>query len=179
MPLEVGQVDHEIVVLQMAPHDVVFQVLPVLHRNGEFTLRVHDVHPGNIRKAVVLRRLKVVLRPGALAAVSRIALHNGAFHAVHQILDQLRTQEIMAARFPGADLDGHPSGSRSPHSLVNPYKSLRRNLLRHPYPGNPVLLRGRAQRIFRQRQARQGRGGRLEPRSSRHIISHGNLIVCS
>ena len=59
---------------------------------------------------------------------------------------------MMAARFPGADLDGYLSRGRTPQSLVNPHESLRRNFLRYPDPGSSTLLRNRAQGILRQSQ---------------------------
>ena len=71
----------------MIPHDIVFQVLPVPHRDSELPFRIHDVHPRNIGKTVILRSPQMVLRPGAFASVSRIAFHDGAVHPAHQVFD--------------------------------------------------------------------------------------------
>ena len=48
MPLEVGQVDHEIIVLQVGAYDVVLQMLRVLDRQLHFAFFVHDVNGGDI-----------------------------------------------------------------------------------------------------------------------------------
>ena len=113
MPLKMGQVDHEIIVFQMVPDDVVLEVLLVLHRKVELSLGIHDVHLGDVKESVVLGGLHVGLRAGAFAAIGRVALHDGAVHLAHQVPDEGGLEEIVPSGFSRADFDGHPSGSRT------------------------------------------------------------------
>ena len=131
MPLKMGQVDHEIIVFQMIPYNVVLEVLPVFYRNMEFSFGIHDVHPGNVKESVVFGGLHVGLRAGAFAAIGRVALHDGAVHLAHQVPDEGGLEEIVPSGFSRADFDGHPSGSRTSQGLVNLHEAFRGYLFGH------------------------------------------------
>ena len=44
MTFKMGQINHVVIICQMAAHDVVFQVLAVLHGNTYLVVFVHDVN---------------------------------------------------------------------------------------------------------------------------------------
>ena len=75
MSLEVGQVDHEIVVLKVRAYDVVLNMLRVFDRQLHFAFLVHDVNGGDVVVAAFGDGLTVLLGVATVAAVSRVAFH--------------------------------------------------------------------------------------------------------
>ena len=129
--LEVCEVDHEVVVLQVRAHDVVLDVRGVLHGDVELTLLVHQVHLEAGCEAVLLDGLPMSLEGVAAAFVGGVALHDGAVHLVHQQSDELRLQVVRVARLAGGNLHGYASLGFAAQCLVDLHQRLRRDVARH------------------------------------------------
>ena len=129
--LEVGQVDHEVVACQVVAHDVVLDVLAVAHGNLHLAFLVHQVHDEQRVEAVLVYRLPVRLKRVALAAVGRIALHDGAVHLVHQVLDERRPEVVGVARLARRYFHRHASLCRHAQGLVDSHQRLRADFPRH------------------------------------------------
>lgn len=76
MSLEVGQVNHEVVVGQMLAHDVVLQVLLVLDGNAYLSELVHQVDGKDGVEAVLVNGLPVLLGVLSCTAIGRAALYS-------------------------------------------------------------------------------------------------------
>ena len=114
MTLEVVEGDHEVIVVHVAAHDVVFDVGAVLDGDADFALFVHDVDLEHGDEAVALDDLPVVGGGGALVllvlggvAVGGVALHDGAVNGVDEQADKLGLQVVGVGAFAGGDFDGH------------------------------------------------------------------------
>lgn len=114
MTLEVVEGDHEVIVVDVAAHDVVFDVGAVHDGDADFALFVHDVDLEHGNESVALDDFPVVGGGGALVllvlggvAVGGVALHDGAVHGVDEQTDKLGLQIVGVGAFAGGDLDGH------------------------------------------------------------------------
>ena len=90
--LEVGEVYHEVIILYVAAHDVVFQVCGVAYRDIYSPLLVHDIYRGYTGEAVLADSLPVVFACGTRAAVCGVALYDCAMHLVEERLDEIGAQ---------------------------------------------------------------------------------------
>ena len=79
MSIEMGEVDHKIVVCKMRAHNVVLQVFRVDDREVHHALLVHDVH-------------------GDDHAIGGVALYDISSHHLHQVLGELRPMMIRLVR---------------------------------------------------------------------------------
>ena len=94
MALEMGQVNHEIIVLQMGSNDVVFYPFIIGDRNLEFTFFVHDIHIGYGFIPSFGDFLPVGFRRRTASLVSRIAFNQRTADLFHQITNQLGTEMV-------------------------------------------------------------------------------------
>ena len=117
--LEVGEVDHEVVVLQVVTHDVVLQVCRVGHGNLHLALLVHQVHTEDRVEAVLVDGLPVLLRVLARAAVGRAALYDGAVDRLHQLADECGLQVVRVAALARADFHGYAACGLQAQCLVD------------------------------------------------------------
>ena len=132
MALEVVEGNHEVVVGQVASHDVVLDVRLVLDRDAYLVVFVHDVNGKILREAVtlndlpvVLRRVAIVLLVGRSVAVGGVTLHDGAVHLEHQIPDEFRLQVVWIAALSGAHLHSHAPLGGNPQGLIDSHERLR------------------------------------------------------
>ena len=88
MSLEVGEVDHEVVVGKVLAHDIVFQVFLVLNGDADVVELIHDVHGEDAVEAMVMNRLPMFLGILTGTAVCCAALHNRTVYLIHQIADE-------------------------------------------------------------------------------------------
>ena len=131
MPLEVGEVDHEVVVGQMLTHDVVFQVLLILDGDAYLAELIHQVNGKDAVEAMFVNRLPVFLWVLARTAISRATLYDGAVHLFHQIANQRGLQIVCVTAFARRNLHCHTALCLNAQCLVDFHQRLRRNLLRH------------------------------------------------
>ena len=131
MSLEVVEGNHEVVVGHVASHDVVLDMCGVHHGDTYLALFVHDVHPEQGLEAVAFDNLPVVGRGGALvflvagaAAISRVALHDGAVDQHHEVFDELGPQVVGVAPLAGGDLHCHAALGVHSQCLVDFHQRL-------------------------------------------------------
>ena len=106
MTLKVGQDYHEVVVGQVATNAVNLQVLAAGDRNLHRAFLVHDVDLSDRIKAVILDHLTVGQGRGARAAVSSVALDDGAVKLLDQVLDESWVKMVVITSFTGGELEG-------------------------------------------------------------------------
>lgn len=128
MPLEMRKNNGEIVIRIMRADEIFLKVLTSLHRQSDLSVGIHDIDRGDGRKSMIPGRFQVILRSGPPSAVSGVAFHDGAVHFPHQIADQGRLQEIMAARFAGRKFDGHFAFRLAAQRFVNLHEIFRSDL---------------------------------------------------
>ena len=173
-----SEVDHEVVLLDVLADEVVLQMLLVFDREFDFALGIHDIDGGDGSEAVVLDGLEMGFGRRTLAGVGRVALHDGAVHLLHQILDESRLEEVVAARLTGTNLDSNLAGGLATQGFVNLHEGGGGNLRRHIHfrLGGDLHAGGRLDRESRHTlyssQGSQSREGRLHPGSSCHCFFH-------
>ena len=131
MTLEVGEVYHEVVVLQSRSHEVVLYVGGVAHRYLELAVGVHYLHLGNLGESVFLSHAHVFLCRAAASAVSRVALHDGAVHLLHQRTDERGLQIVGVAGLAGAHFHCHAALCLASERLVYLDERFGRDVARH------------------------------------------------
>ena len=87
---EVGEIYHQVIVLQMRADDVILNVFCVCDRQVDAPFLIHDVHRSNVVEATLGNCPAMSRCRAAVAAVGRIALHDVGSQLLHQILDELR-----------------------------------------------------------------------------------------
>ena len=125
MTFEVGQVDHEVVVGQVAAHDVVFQVLAVLDGNAYLVVFVHDINGKDGIESVFMDGLPMFRHVLSAAAVGRAAFHDGAVDALHEVADECGFEVVGVASFAGRYLHGHAAFGLHAQGLVDLDERLR------------------------------------------------------
>ena len=130
MSLEVGQVNHEVVVGQVLPHDVVLQVLMVLNGDANLAELVHQIDSKDRVEAVLMNSLPVL--PGVLAgaAVGRAALHDGAVQLFHQLANKRRFQIVRVTAFTSRYFHADAACSLHAQCLIDFNQRLWRYFLR-------------------------------------------------
>ena len=129
--LEVSQINHEVIVLQVRAYDVILNVRRILHGYLELALLVHQVHVEARREAMVANHLPVVFKGHALALVGGVALNDGASHLVHQLSYQLRLQIVGVSSLAGRDFHGHAALSLAAKGMVDFHKRLWADVASH------------------------------------------------
>ena len=74
MFLEMGQVDHVVVIRDMGADKIVFDPFVVLDGNLDFAFRIHDVDRGDRGESMGLGDLHVVFRAHASSRIGGVAL---------------------------------------------------------------------------------------------------------
>ena len=123
--LEMGENHPVRVVLRVAADDYLREPAAAGHGPFHFAFLIHQIEIRDSGKAVILSHLLVHGGGGAGTAVSRVALHNGAVHLLHQIFDELRAQIVACGRLAGRDLDGGFSGRGPAEGIVDFYETFR------------------------------------------------------
>ena len=131
MPLEVGEIDQEIVVRQMFAHKVVANMQRVAHGDTHLAELVHQVAGGNSRPTMVDKDLLMVFDSITLAPIGGVALDNSALHLIHQGLDELRIEVVVSARLARRDLHRHTPLGRNTQRLEDTHQRGGGNLLGH------------------------------------------------
>ena len=131
MPFEMGEVDHEVIILQMRAHNVIFYMCGVPDRYPELPFRIHDIDLGDLCKAVVSGCLHMLFGSGALAAISRVTFHDSPVDFPDELLYKLRLEIIVPTGFSGAYLHRYSAMGLMSKGLINSHKGFRRNLLCH------------------------------------------------
>ena len=103
VPLEVGQVDHTVVVLQVLSDDIVAHIGGVAHRDLDFAIGIHNVDAADGIEAVVVDDGQMVGGVHTLASVGGVAFHQLAVHVFNEIADQFGLEVVVAAGLAGAD----------------------------------------------------------------------------
>ena len=119
MSLEMRQVDHEVVVLQVTAHAVVLYPFAVCNRNVHRPFGVHDVHRGDLIISALLDGLQVAGRRGAVPAVCGITFDQIAADLLNQVLDEFRPKMIALGRLSRRYLDCHASAGRNTQRLID------------------------------------------------------------
>ena len=119
-----GQVYHEVIVLQVSAHYVVFDVGGVPDGDGEFAFGVHDVHVGDVEEAVLAGRLDVLLGGRAPSGIRRIAFDYGPVNLADEVSDQRGLEEIMASGLTGAYLHGNTAFRRPVKGLIDAHQGV-------------------------------------------------------
>ena len=173
--LRPGRFDRKVVVGIVRPDEILLQVTASPDRQGRLSLRVHDVHGGDGREAVVGGGLQVILRACASAAVGGVALDDRALHRLHQIADQGRLQEIVASRLSGREFHGDllPFGLPA-QGLVDGFHSRGRDVAGHVDFGG-----SRLRRLFVVARRTAGTCGREMQNKGDHtdFFHHGYLRI--
>ena len=105
--LEVGEVDHEVVVAQMASHNVVLQVAAIDNRQVHRVFFVHDVNRGDGIVSSLGNGLTVGCGGGAATTVGSVALHDIAADQLHKIFNEFGAQVVALCRLAGTDFHSH------------------------------------------------------------------------
>jgi hypothetical protein len=93
------------------------------------TFLVHDIYCSNIVETTLGDGSAMRCRRASATSVGSITLHDVAFHLLHQILDELWSQIVSAARLSRRDFHCHALAlSRNAQGLVDLYKRLCRNV---------------------------------------------------
>ena len=155
MAFEVVEGNHEVVVGHVAAHDVVLDVGGVLHGDAHLALLVHNVDAEQGCEAVTLDDLPVVGRGVALvllvagaAAVGGVALHDGAVHQLHEVLDELGLQVVGVAALAGGDFHSYAALGLHAEGLVDIDQPLGRDVAGEVDDGLAVSLRGSGRLLF-------------------------------
>ena len=119
MALEMRKDHREIVVQVVLADEILPEVFATPDRQRCFAFGVHDVDRGDGRKAVVGGGFQVVGGTCAASAVGGVALHDRAVDLFHQVTDQRRLEEIVAARLSGREFDGHFAFGFAAEGLVD------------------------------------------------------------
>ena len=124
MPLEMGQVDHEVIVLEMAPDAVELNPFGISHGNVHRSFGIHDVYGRNFVVTPFFDGFEVAFRGRTVTAVSRVAFYKGTVHRLDQILDEFRTEMVAVGRFSRRDLYGNTPAGRYTEGLKDPYETI-------------------------------------------------------
>ena len=136
MSLEVGEVDHHVVVLKVGTHDVVLDVPGVCDGQLHLTFLVHDIYCSDIVETTLGDGPTMGCRCASAATVGRITLHDVAIHLLHQTFDELRAQVVGAARLARGDFHGHAFAfTVHAQCLVDAHQRLRRDVIREIHYG--------------------------------------------
>ena len=125
MSLEMSQVDHEIIVLDMRSDDIVFDPSVIGNRYLDLAFFIHDVNRGDPVIAALGDFLAVGGSGRAVAFVRRIAFHDVAVHLLYQRSDEFRPEVVGLLGFPGGNLHGDPSLCFYTESLIQLHKTFR------------------------------------------------------
>jgi len=127
--LEVGKVDHEVVVGKVVAYDVIFQVLLILDRYAHLAIFVHDVNSKEAVETMLVDGLPVLLLIHTGARISRATLYYGAVDLINKVADEGRLEVVVVATLASRYLHCHMSLSLNAESLVNLNQSLRGDVL--------------------------------------------------
>ena len=130
MLLEMGQVDHVVVIRDMGADKVVFDPFVVLDRNLDFAFRIHDVYRGDGREAVGLDDFQMVLGGEALPGVGGVAFDDGAVHFLHQTGNEFGFEVVVAAHFTRGNLDGDAARGFAAEGFIDFHEAFGGDLLR-------------------------------------------------
>ena len=154
MTLEVGQVDHEAVVLELLAHDVVFDPRGVAHGDAHILFLVHQHHLGDGVEAVGVNGLPMLALVLAGTAVGRAALHNGAVDFIDKLADEGGLEVVVAAHLARADFHGHASVGLHTELLVDLDQTFGRNFFGEIHGGGLLLGTGRQYQSKKAAQAK-------------------------
>ena len=107
MALEMGQVDHPVIIGQVVAHNVILDVGTVLNGNAHLAVLVHDVHGKDGIKAVLMNGLPMLRHILTGTAISSAALNDCAIHLFHQVADQCGFEVMVVTTFASADFHRH------------------------------------------------------------------------
>ena len=123
--LEVCEVDHEVVVREVAAHDVVFDVALVSYRDAYVALFVHDIYSRDAVEAVAVYCLPVCLGGVAAARICGVTLYDGAVDLIDEWCDELWLQVVVSSCLAGRDFHCHTSFRLSSDGFVEAQERLR------------------------------------------------------
>ena len=126
--LEVGEVDHKVVVGKVLAHEVIVEVGRVLHGQGHAAVGVHDVDNGDFVVAALGDGLAVLLGGVAVAGIGGVALDEGAVDLFHQRGDELGTEVVAVLRLARADFHGDIALCVNAQGLVDFHQRFGSNL---------------------------------------------------
>ena len=101
MSLEMGKYHHEVIVQEIFPYIIRFQVFTSFYRKCRLAFRVHDVHRGYGGETMVDGCFQVIFRVVTSTAVGSVAFHYRAVHFLHQRFDEIRIEVVVVARLAG------------------------------------------------------------------------------
>ena len=125
VPLEVGQHQQGVVVLQVCAHIVLLDHLAAGDGQLHVPVLVHNVHRGGGSPAVGVHGVPVGVGGVAPAVVGGVALHDDAAHMVDHGFHKIRAKEVLVARLAGVELDGHLAVQLDAQGGIEPEHGLR------------------------------------------------------
>ena len=130
MTFEVGEVDHEVVVLEVRTYNVVVQVSTIGHGNLEFPFFVHKVYLECGKESMFLDGFPMGFGGVAASFVSSVTFYDGATHLIYELADEFGFQIVGVTAFAGGDLYGNAAFGGAAQSVIDVYQCFGRNLAR-------------------------------------------------
>ena len=117
VPFKMGKHQDGIIILKILSHIIDGNLFPALHRQLQFPVLIHDIHPEMLRPAMCLHGFPMLLCGIPLSFIGCIAFHNGAVYGFYYLLHKIRTDKILVphlsgmyfdCRFPGKPASQNP-----------------------------------------------------------------------
>ena len=165
MPFEVRKDERGFVFLKVRADVVDRQLFAVRNREFKFAVRVQNVAGRDFGETVLFERFPVIFSAVAASAISRGAFDERSFDRVDERFDEVRLQEMVAARFAGVNFYRRFAGEFDFEFLEEFERFFRRNRFCKVNDRKVLRVGGEGRP---DESGSGGRGGRFEEISTLH-----------